>query len=131
VKYAQHKYSVSTMNSPPKPSLGFCLTGWLQPGERYHQMSHSYSGLVRTRAPNILEMYTMAEIEEWIYSHRDFIHFNLSTEQFEELNSMVELKAVTSSTPPKDAANLELTRNSAEYRGSDILRPPTPPPREN
>ena len=118
------------MNSPPKPSLGFCLTGWLQPGERYHQMSHSYGGLVRTRAPNILEMYTMAGIEEWIYSHRDFIHFNLSKEQFEELNSMVELKAVPSS-PHKDDANLELTWHSAEYRGSDILRPPTPPLREN
>ena len=104
--------------NPPKPSLGFCLTGWLQPGERYHQMSHSYGGLVRTRAPNILEMYTMDEIKEWIYSHRDFIHFNLSKEQFEELNRMIELNAVP---PPSDAENGDVME----------LRPPTPPPREN
>ena len=85
--------------NPPKPSLGFCITGWLQPGERYHQSTHSYGGLIRTRAPNIYNLYNMDMIERWVNANREFIDANLSNEQIAEIDELLAMAVVPPPAP--------------------------------
>lgn len=98
------------------PSLGFCLTGILPPGERYNQEVHSYGSLIRFRAPNLFDWYNMDKIEQWIIHNRHFIDNHLSNEQIREIDRLLELKAIPLSVEEEDFP---------------LIRPPTPPPREN
>lgn len=85
---------------PPIPSLMFCLTGHLQPGERYHQDSHSYEGLIKNRVPKLLDWYNMDTIVEWIENNRDFIDNCLSADQIEEIDLYVRKYRDSFPPPP-------------------------------
>ena len=121
------------------PSLGFCLTGILPPGERYNKEVHSYGSLIRFRAPNLFDWYYMDKIEQWIIHNHHFIDTHLSNEQIREIDRLLELvkysgraaEGVRGNSGERSSWEFKAIPLSVEEEDFPLIRPPTPPPREN
>ena len=63
------------------PSIQFCVTGHLMENEDYNQEIHTYGKTILERAPQILDWYSVNEIEIWINNNKNI----LTEEQFAEI----------------------------------------------
>lgn len=67
------------------PSIQFCLTGRLMNNERYNQEIHNYGSTIRQRAPQLLDWYSINQIDAWTSRHKN----NLTDEQIADIYSVI------------------------------------------
>jgi hypothetical protein len=71
------------------PSIEFCITGHLMPTEKYNQLIHNYGSTILERAPQLLDWYSVNELEIWINNNKSMIEARLTIEQIAELYSIL------------------------------------------
>ena len=71
------------------PSLTFCLTGHIISPERYNQLIHNYGRSILVRAPQLLDWYSINEIETWFNNNKHWCETNLRPEQILEIYSII------------------------------------------
>ncbi len=63
------------------PSIQFCITGRLMDNEKYNQAIHNYGRTICERVPQLLDWYSVNEIEIWINNNKN----NLLEDQITEI----------------------------------------------